>query len=253
MGSSGRHIRYDEEWEHQSRQRRRRKRRRRERMAKLIFAGGTTVLLVLFLFLLIRFPGKWIVEKFGLFEEPATLLVEAPDYDVQLLTPNEYSRPQIASEPITGIVIHYTANPGTTAQNNRDYFEGLKDSHLTKTSSHFIIGLEGEIIQCIPTKEVAYASNERNSDTVSIETCYINEDGSYEQATYDSLVHLTAWLMGKFNLKIDSVIRHYDVTGKLCPLYFVEHEDAWEQFKQDVSDYIEANGEKPPKNTEDQK
>ena len=59
--------------------------------------------------------------------------------------------------------------------------------------------------------------------------------------------------MGKFNLKIDSVIRHYDVTGKLCPLYFVEHEDAWEQFKQYVSDYIEANGEKPPKNTEDQK
>ena len=49
------------------------------------------------------------------------------------------------------------------------------------------------------------------------------------------------------------MIRNYDVTGKLCHLYFVEHEDAWEQFKQDVSDYIEVNGEKPPKNTEDQK
>ena len=169
---------------------------------------------------------------------------------MQLLTPNEYSRPQTATDPITGIVIHYTANPGTSAQNNRDYFEGLKDSHITKTSSHFIVGIEGEIIQCIPTKEVAYASNSRNNDTVSIETCYINEDGSYEQATYDSLVHLTAWLMGKFNLKIDAVIRHYDVTGKLCPLYFVEHEDAWAQFKQDVVDYIEANGSTPPKEQE---
>ena len=125
-----------------------------------------------------------------------------------------------------------------------------RDSHITKTSSHFIVGIEGEIIQCIPTKEVAYASNSRNNDTVSIETCYINEDGSYEQATYDSLVHLTAWLMGKFNLKIDAVIRHYDVTGKLCPLYFVEHEDAWAQFKQDVVDYIEANGSTPPKEQE---
>lgn len=227
------------------RKRRKKKRRRQERLAKAVFFGGISLLLGIFLFLIVWFPGKWLYRTFV--KEPPTLLVETPDYDVQLLTPNEYSRPQSATEPITGIVIHYTANPGTSAQNNRDYFEGLKDSHLTKTSSHFIVGLDGEIIQCIPTKEVAYASNSRNNDTVSIETCYINEDGSYEQATYDSMVHLTAWLMGKFNLKIDSVIRHYDVTGKKCPLYFVEHEDAWEQFKQDVSDYIETNGEKPPK------
>lgn len=219
-------------------------------MARAIFVGGTGCLLVLFVALLVWFPGRWLWNQFFHKEEPATLLVEAPDYDVQLLTPNEYSRPQTATDPITGIVIHYTANPGTSAQNNRDYFEGLKDSHITKTSSHFIVGIEGEIIQCIPTKEVAYASNSRNNDTVSIETCYINEDGSYEQATYDALVHLTAWLMGKFNLKIDSVIRHYDVTGKLCPLYFVEHEDAWAQFKQDVVDYIEANGSTPPKEQE---
>ena len=47
-------------------------------------------------------------------------------------------------EKIRGIVIHYTANPGSTAQNNRDYFEGLKDSHETSVSSHFVVGLEGE-------------------------------------------------------------------------------------------------------------
>ena len=34
------------------------------------------------------------------------------------------------------------------------------------------------------------------------------------------------------------VIRHYDVTGKLCPLYYVEHEDAWAQFKADVKSGI---------------
>lgn len=241
---------YDRDWEAEKRYRRKKKRRRQERMARAIFVGGTGCLLVLFAALLVWFPGRWLWNRLFQKEEPATLLVEAPDYDVQLLTPNGYSRPQTATDPITGIVIHYTANPGTSAQNNRDYFEGLKDSHITKTSSHFIVGIEGEIIQCIPTKEVANASNSRNNDTVSIETCYINEDGSYEQATYDSLVHLTAWLMGKFNLKIDAVIRHYDVTGKLCPLYFVEHEDAWAQFKQDVVDYIEANGSTPPKEQE---
>ena len=51
----------------------------------------------------------------------------------------------IATNKITGIVIHYTANPGASAMNNRDYFEGLKDSHITKASSNFVVGLEGEI------------------------------------------------------------------------------------------------------------
>ncbi len=161
-----------------------------------------------------------------------------PDYEVDLLTVNEYSRPGIALEEVNGIVIHYTANPGTSAEANRDYFEGLKDSHATKASAHFIVGLEGEIVQCIPTAEIAYASNDRNSDTLSIECCYENEDGSFNQATYDSVIHLTAWLCAKFGLTSDDVMRHYDVTGKLCPVYYVENPDAWEQFLADVDAYL---------------
>ncbi|MCD8148764.1 MAG: N-acetylmuramoyl-L-alanine amidase [Clostridiales bacterium] len=161
-----------------------------------------------------------------------------PDFEVNLLTVNEYSRPGIALEEVNGIVIHYTANPGTSAQANRDYFEGLKDSHATKASAHFIVGLEGEIVQCIPTAEIAYASNDRNSDTLSIECCYENEDGSFNQATYDSVIHLTAWLCAKFGLTSEDVIRHYDITGKMCPIYYVENPDAWEQFKEDVDDYL---------------
>ena len=169
--------------------------------------------------------------------EPVPIAAEAPDLDVELLTVNAYSRPGIALDQVNGIVIHYTANPGSTAMQNRDYFEGLKDSHITKASSHFIVGLEGEIVQCIPTSEMAYASNSRNSDTIAIECCHKSEDGKFEEKTYDSLVRLTAWLCRKFHLTADDVIRHYDVTGKKCPLYFVEHEDAWEQFRQDVADY----------------
>lgn len=161
-----------------------------------------------------------------------------PELDVQLLTVNDYSRPGTSSDRIRSIVIHYTANPGSTAQQNRDYFEGLKDSHLTQASSHFIVGLKGEIIQCIPTWEVAYASNSRNNDSVSIETCHKQEDGSYTRKTYVSMVQLTAWLCVKFDLTQDDVIRHYDITGKNCPKYFVEHEDAWETFKDDVKKQI---------------
>lgn len=169
---------------------------------------------------------------------------EPPDFEVDLLTINDYSRPGEANNKINGIVIHYTANPGTTAAQNRSYFEGLKDSKITKASSHFIIGLEGEIIQCIPTNEVAYASNDRNYDTISIECCHADKTGKFNEETYQSLVHLTAWLCGKYKLKARDVIRHYDITGKLCPLYYVEHEDEWKQFKKDVTEYIDTYGVK---------
>ncbi len=171
-------------------------------------------------------------------------VVPEPEFTVDLLTYNDYSRPGIERDKINGIVIHYTANPGSTAKQNRDYFEGLKDSRITKASSHFVVGLEGEIIQCVPTVEIAYASNERNKDTISIECCHPDETGKYTEATYESLVELTAWLCDKFSLDTDDIIRHYDVTGKACPLYFVEHEDQWKMFKQDVKAYIKKHGEK---------
>ena len=168
---------------------------------------------------------------------------DMPQIDVQLLTSNPYSRPQTKLKKVKGLVIHYVANPGTTAQQNRNYFEGLKDSKNTKASSHFIIGLDGEIIQCIPSGEIAYASNERNEDTLSIECCHPDATGKFNQETYDSLVHLTAWLCGKFDLTTRDVIRHYDVTGKQGPLYYMENPKAWQQFLTDVQDYIERNGE----------
>ena len=77
------------------------------------------------------------------------------------------------------IVIHYVGNPGTTAKANRNYFESLSSGETeTYASSHFIVGLEGEVIQCIPLTEIAYASNIRNEDTVAIEVCHPDETGA---------------------------------------------------------------------------
>ena len=162
----------------------------------------------------------------------------APYIDVQLLTPNEYSRPQLPLNQVDYIAIHYTANPGATAQNNRDYFENLATSHEAKVSSHFVVGLEGEVIQCIPTSEMSYATNSRNVDSIAIECCHKDDTGVFEQATYDSVVKLTAWLCARFGLTSEQVIRHYDVTGKECPKYYVDHPDAWEQMKADISAQI---------------
>lgn len=150
--------------------------------------------------------------------------------DEKLIHIHSTARTGIVLEDINNIVIHYVGNPNTTAKNNRDYF----DNPLTKVSSHFIVGLDGEVVQCVPVYERSAASNNRNKDTISIETCHPDESGKFSKDTYDSLVKLTAFLCYEFKLKEDDVIRHYDITGKICPKYYVENEDEWENFKKDV-------------------
>jgi len=151
---------------------------------------------------------------------------------------NEFSRPGTLISSVNAIVIHYVGNPGTTAAQNRSYFAGLRLTGATYASSNFIIGLDGEIVQCVPVDEIAYASNSRNGDTLSIELCHPDETGKFTDETYASAVRLTAWLCGQYGLTSDDVIRHYDITGKDCPKYFVENEDAWVQFKADVASEI---------------
>jgi len=147
---------------------------------------------------------------------------------------NEYSRPGTLLGGINGVVIHYVGNPDTTAMQNRNYFANLAATQDRYASSNFIIGLEGEVVQCVPVDEIAYASVDRNADTLSIELCHPDETGKFTGETYASAVMLTAWLCAKYGLSSDDVIRHYDVTGKLCPLYFVENEDEWDAFKAHV-------------------
>ena len=229
--------RYEEDSDFETRKERRRKlRRRRRRRNVMMFI--LAVLTVLAGFFVVNKIKESLEEK-RLLKERNDSFVGVPPFEVDLLDVNEYSRPGTPLEEIKGIVIHYTANPGTTAKNNRDYFQGLKDSHETKVSSHFVVGYDGEIVQCVPSTEIAYASNSRNEDTLSIECCHLDETGKFTEATYISLVRLTGWLCWRFNLTEEDVIRHYDVTGKICPKYYVENPDAWEQFKADVKVQIQ--------------
>lgn len=157
-----------------------------------------------------------------------------PQWTESFLTKNPYSRPGETLTEVKDIFVHYTANPGTNAVQNRSYFEQLKDTHERCASSHFIIGYEGDIILCVPPDEVAYAVKTRNYDSMSIECCYINEDGSFTKETYDALIELLAWLLKEYNLSTDNILRHYDCGGKKCPLYYVENEEEWQKLKLDV-------------------
>lgn len=168
---------------------------------------------------------------------------QGPGILEDFLTVNEYSRPGEPLEAVNNIFVHYTANPGTSAAQNRSYFENLGLTGETSASAHFVIGYEGEIIQCIPLEEIAYAVQKRNYDSVSIECCYLDKSGKFTDATYNSLVKLSAWLLQKYNLSPTDMRRHYDEGGKKCPLYFVEHEEAWEQFITDLENYMANKAE----------
>ncbi len=176
--------------------------------------------------------GLTFVRRMGEPREVAAMRrVTLPEWiDEDIIRVNGAARRGISLEGLTGIVIHYIGNPGTTAAQNRNYFNNPD----TTVSAHFVVGLEGEIIQCVPLHEKSSASNYRNADTISIEVCHPDESGVFTDASYASLVRLTAWLCRECGFDSDAVIRHHDVTGKACPLWFVEDPAAWETFLGDV-------------------
>ena len=169
------------------------------------------------------------------------------------LTPNKYSRPQIPLKEVKKIAVHYVGNPNTSALANRNYFENCKEGGRY-VSSHYIVGLKGEVIQCIPTDEWSYCTNQANGYSISIETCHPRSDGVFNDSTYISLCELCAMLLKKFNLTTNDLIRHYDITQKTCPLHWTPTKyqseavatARWNRFKQDVQTVM--NGGKVTRN-----
>lgn len=181
-------------------------------------------------FLIVRMVGK------------GKRVYEQPEMAVDLLPVNPYSRPGEALAEVNNVFVHYTANPGTSASQNRSYFANLAQTGETSASAHFIIGYEGEIVQCIPLEEIGYAVKGRNYDSISIECCYLEESGKFTDETYHSLLKLVSWLLGKYELDEDDVKRHYDEGGKNCPKYYVENEKEWKRLIGDLKQYIKENG-----------
>jgi N-acetylmuramoyl-L-alanine amidase len=175
----------------------------------------------------------------------------------KFLTKNQFSRPGVSLAGVRGIVLHWVANPKTAAINNRNYFENLKaqpyeteqDRKKARfASAHFIIGLQGEIIQCIPENEAAYhvgasqyttlaltnLSVYPNNCTLGIELCHEDWTGVFRPETLAAARELAADLLRRHGLGLKDIYRHFDITGKECPLYFVRHEEEWVGFLQTI-------------------
>lgn len=131
-------------------------------------------------------------------------------------------------------------NPNTSAIANRNYFNNLKNTHTTYASSHYIIGLDGEVIRCIPDNEVAFHSGSwsENRKSIGIENCHPDWGGKFNEKTYDSLIQLCVMLCKLYNININNIKTHNSITGKNCPKYYVENPNEWNKFKQDVQKRI---------------
>lgn len=166
------------------------------------------------------------------------------------LDPSAKGRPQKKITP-KGLVIHWTANTGkgADADNNRNYF----NNSGVYASAHYIVD-DYQIVQCLPENEMAYhvgaksykptkLSNYPNDCTIGIEMC-VNSDGNFDKM-YKNTVELAADICKRYGWTRDNLYRHYDITGKDCPRYFVDNGTAmlygfasaslgWERFKADV-------------------
>lgn len=174
------------------------------------------------------------------------------------LTRNQFSRPGRALDPLKAVIVHYVGNSGQAADRVRAYFEGLKTQNAADStpdrsaSAHYVIGFRGEIIQCIPENEVAYhcggiytpwareyfgeyCTNPRKSPnlcTIGIELCHKDATGQPSIVTLSSARELIRDIFqrNKIHSPMTALFRHYDVTGKDCPKWFVAHPDAWLDF-----------------------
>ena len=138
--------------------------------------------------------------------------------------------------PIAYIVVHYTANNGDTAVNNGSYFAQPNRS----ASAHYFVD-ETTVLQSVRDTDTAWHCGAtsyihplcRNANSLGIEMCSErDENGQYyiNEATVSNTVALVKERMEKYQIPLDHVLRHYDVTGKWCPEPFVRDTNQWNNF-----------------------
>lgn len=152
----------------------------------------------------------------------------------ELIPINPFTRPGTKLRLVRNIVIHWTANMGASAANHVRYFgQTLPVAKDRYASAHIFIDPVDSVL-IIPLDEVAYHAEQANPYSIGIEMC-VEKDGSFNSETVRRAVAVTAALCKQYGLNpLRDVIRHFDVTGKICPRPYVDDPAAWEAFRASV-------------------
>lgn len=148
----------------------------------------------------------------------------------------EVNRTVKASREIKYIVVHYTGNKGDSAYNNTKYFKTVRRG----ASAHYFVD-ETEVWQCVEDKDAAwhcgtngkyYHADCRNANSIGVEMC---NSVSKNEAVERNTAELVRYLVKKYKLNSDRILRHYDVTHKQCPLTMID-ESEWQKFKDNLKE-----------------
>lgn len=152
---------------------------------------------------------------------------------IKMTTPHK-RRPGMFMRP-EYLTIHNTANPESTARNERNWL--TNPSNKAQASYHIVLD-DKETIECIPLNEVAWhagdgANGPGNRKSIGIEIC---ESGDYDK-TLERAVELAAKMLKERGWGVDRLRRHFDWSGKICPrlMYDGGSWAGWEAFKARVA------------------
>lgn len=138
------------------------------------------------------------------------------------------------------IVMHYTAGNGDTARGNCEYFR----NEYRAASAHFFVD-QTSVWQCVELADSAWHCGDNppsrngatNLNSIGIEMCS-KKDANGIYFIPDETVENAAWLVWKLldlypNAKL---CRHYDVTGKRCPMPWVDNPELWTEFQRKIKE-----------------
>ncbi|MDK7625939.1 MULTISPECIES: peptidoglycan recognition protein family protein [Bacillus] len=161
---------------------------------------------------------------------------------------NQYTRPGLKLAGVKGIVMHWTATPGASALNERNYFNGTCIADKRKASAHYFVDRK-EAQHIIPENEVAYHAHDQNrcyvsflkpnanTTAIGVEMC-VEKDGKIHSETVQNAAELVADLCKRYGLSTNKIVRHYDVTNKNCPAPWVSDSSQLTAFRKKVDSLL---------------
>ena len=149
---------------------------------------------------------------------------------------SENTRPNEKLKGVYKIVLPDAPIKNKSGIKNRNYINNLKYQDDIFSSYHYIIGINGEIINLIPEDEVSIHTGNIEFDfhSISIAICSYNLN-KISSKTLNSLSVLSNYLLKKYNLnhKYD-LIRCYDIINKRSPIFFVDNPYLYYDFKETI-------------------
>lgn len=170
---------------------------------------------------------------------------------------NRYTRPGLKLSGVKGIVMHWTATPGASALNERNYFNGTCIADKRFASAHYFVDRkEAQLI--IPENEVAYHAHDQNrcyvsflkpnanTKAIGVEMC-VEKNGQIHSETIQNAAEVVADLCRRYDLSTDKIVRHYDVTNKSCPAPWVRDSSQLAAFRKKVDSILGNKTKSAPK------